>query len=74
MTPDIKEKILEELPSLPDTILLEIKKIIDVYKSSRQKQTDQGRFDDLFRTISEQDAKEMIEAIEDCERIDANAW
>jgi hypothetical protein len=74
MTLDIKEKILEELPSLPEPILLEIKKIIDEFKSGRKPVTGPSCFDDLFRTISEQDAKEMLDAIEDCERIDANGW
>ena len=74
MTPDIKEKILEELPALPEPILLEIKKIIDEFKSGHKPAAGQGRFNDLFRTISEQDAKEMLGAIEDCERIDPNGW
>ncbi|MFA6449637.1 MAG: hypothetical protein WCX65_09220 [bacterium] len=74
MAPDINEKLLEELSSLPDNILIEIKKIIDEFKSGQKPAVTRLRFDDLFHTISEQDAKEMLEAIEDCERIGADGW
>ncbi len=74
MVPGLKDKIIKELPGLPDDVLVEIDNIINTFKDKTELKHPPGGLDAVFGKISEQDAEEMLKAIEDCERIDADGW
>ena len=74
LNPGIKEKIIKEINELPDDVLPEIDKLIQTLKGHKPALKKNKKFDKYFNTISDEDAREMLEAIEDFERIEPDAW
>ena len=69
MSLDLKEKIIKEIHELPDSMLEKIQKIIETFKKDNGVPAGKGRFDDVFGTISDEDAEEMLKAVSECRSI-----
>ncbi|MEW6200388.1 MAG: hypothetical protein AB1546_00305 [bacterium] len=74
LSPDLKDKIVKEISCLPESLLVEINEIIEIFKNNKESRNFPGRFDDVFSKISEEDAEDMLKAIEDCERTNMDDW
>lgn len=74
MAANLRDEIIRELPSLPETALREISRLIELFKKGKRQAPRLSPFSDLFGGISEDDAREMLMAIEECEKVDANGW